>query len=147
MANRIGKLVLVDADDVPPEKIPNLVGEGRPSTADFVDQQVKSSYVEPLDREIIKTEHDFKSDISKIVQKPMPSKMVALEVIQYVNRYLNRLRMREDEQRESVLAERQPKRVPPEPIVRIDPESVLKYGEEVQPFSEDNLTKQLESRI
>src|SRR5579859_1310403 len=159
MANRIGKLVLVDADDVPPERITKLSGGaegGGQSTADYVKQQVQSSSVSPLEKEIIKTDYNFKSDISEILKKPLPWNMIVLEILQYVNRYLDRIRRRDEEQRDSILAERKPSTsasvsvqppLQPPPVVQIDPQSVLSYGKETQPFSTDNITKPLESRI
>jgi hypothetical protein len=148
MANRIGKLVLANAEDVLPEKRNSLVGEGMPSTADYVDQQLRSSYIEPLDKAIIETDNYFTRDIGEIIKKPLPWKLIALEILQYVNRYLERIRRRDEQVRDDIISTRSDSKPPPPmPIVNFDPQSVLRHGKETQPYSLQNITEPLESRI
>jgi len=170
--NRIRKQVLVDEDKLPPEtRSVELAGGGGPATtADYVvDQQMRSSFISPLEKAIIKHDSTFKDEIMKIIQKPLPDKLISLEILRRVNHYLNHLQKWEDEQRDKVISEKSSSEIPSklktlpstismttppkveDPSVKqtvgVDFESVWRHGKEKQPFSKENISKSLHARI
>lgn len=162
--SRVKKLFSVQEDKF--EKLPRdvqadllssqTVGGGK--TSDFVQQQ--SVFTPLLDREILL----FNDDIQSTMKKPLPTKLKALELLRKVNRFFALKQRWEEEQSKDIVAMRDTpseeqesvsspilttsKSVSPsETVVRVDPKSVVSYGEREQAWGRENITKSLHARI